>query len=216
MINVNLLPDSRLARIKAAKRQRSIATLAALAIVAGVAVPIVLIIVWAGQRGILVLTQRSIDRQVSELRAIENLDHILSVQNKLNTLPDINQRRLYNATFLALLPKLLPQGVSLTEISITESNTVRVAGKAPSTSLIEDFIAILHRTELFQGDQSRLAFSSVTPLNITPSREDKATFEATFNVDNALRGEIFEEGMRVAKKVIKAPTSTPNPAAAEQ
>jgi hypothetical protein len=168
----------------------------------------------------LALTQRSIDRQVGELRAVEGLDQILSVQNKLNTLPELNQQRLYNSTFLTLLPKLLPKGVSLTEISINESSTVRVAGKAPSTSPIEDFIAILRRTELFQGEQSRLAFSSVTPININPSREDQATFEATFTVDGALRRETFGEGMRVANKVIKAPTASspvsapsPNPAA---
>ncbi len=221
MINVNLLPDSRLDRIKAGKRQRAVATFSALSIVAGVALPIILIIVWLGQRGILVLTQRSIDRQVGELRVIEGLDQMLTVQNKLNSLPALNQQRLYNSTFLALLPKLLPRTVSLTEINLSENSTVRVSGKAPSTSPIEDFIAVLRRTELFQGDQSRLAFSNVVPINITPSIEDRATFEASFTIDSVLSREKFEEGMRVAGKVIKAPSpaastpaapASPNPA----
>jgi Tfp pilus assembly protein PilN len=218
MISVNLLPNSRLERIHAAKRQRSVATLSVLAIIAGVALPIILVIVWLGQRGILALTQRSIDRQVGELRAVENLDEILTVQNKLNSLPTLNQQRLYNSTFLTLLPKLLPPRVSLTEIGISESGTVRLAGKAPSTSPIEDFIAILRRTELFQGDQSRLAFSNVVPINITPSNENPATFELSFSIDNVLNRERFDEGLRIASKVIKestqsqpAPQANPNP-----
>lgn len=212
MININLLPNSRLDKIKAAKRQRSISAFTVIAIVIGMAIPVILLIIWLGQKGVIVLTQRSIDRQTEELGKVENLDRILTVQNQLNALPVLNQQRLYQSTFLALLPKLLPANVSLTEIGIVENGTVRVVGAAPSASPIEDFIAIVKRTELFKENEFRLAFASVVPNNITPSSEGESTFEVVFTIDPVLLQRSFDEGIRIASKVLKEPTPTAAPA----
>lgn len=211
MITLNLLPDSRLERIKTAKKQRSIGAFATLAIVAGVAVPVILLIVWLGQRGILVLTQRSIDRKVGELQAVENLDTILTTQNQLNTLPTLNQQRLFHTTFLGLLPKLLPEEVDIATLRISEGGTITINGEASSSALIEDFVAVLNRAELFQGTTSQALFGSVTPNSISPVSDGGATFEITFTAEQTLFSESFPHGIRVASKVLKTETPAPAP-----
>lgn len=209
MIKINLLPDSRLARLKAASRQKTIGVICTIGIIAGVTLPVVLFVVWLGQKGVIALRQKTIDNKYAELQEVENLEEILTVQNQLNTLPSLNEQRLYYTTFFEVLPNLIPNGVSVSSFTVEESGTVDMSGVASSSALIEDFVAILKRAELYTENEFRPAFTDVFSSKITPLEEGGASFELNYTIDAVLFQKKFVEGLRVSSKVIKEPNAQP-------
>lgn len=207
MININLLPDIKMQRVEAARRQRTIGALSTLAIGIGIALPVFMMVLWGGQKALLALTQRGIEDKIKKIQSEDDLSTILTVQNQLTALPELDKQRLFYNNLLNVLPKLIPQNASLLSIDTSEGGSVKVSGKASSLASVNDFVNILQAAKLSKGTESRPAFSNVTLTNAAPT-DTGATFEVSFIFDNALVAKTIEYQLSVADRVIYQPPAT--------
>lgn len=201
MISVNLLPDIKMERINSQRRQRRIGTLSIIAVVVGISLPVLLIILWGGQKALLGLTQRSIDRKVEELKRVENLDNILTVQQQMNSLSELEKQRLYYTTLLDIIPKLMPQNAALSSVDIEDSGSVLISGTANSLSTVNDFVNILDQAKLVRNGVEKAAFSSVSLTSGVPA-ELGAAFEITLSYDSSLVAKLLDSDLMVGSKII--------------
>jgi Tfp pilus assembly protein PilN len=201
MISMNLLPDSKMDRLKAQRRQRVIGASSTLAIAVGIGLPVLLIILWLGQKGLIRLTQNSIDEKIRQLQQVEKLDEILTVQRQLNSLTSVEEQRLYYTTVTNLLPKLMPRSASLASIEMGEGNTIILHGTANSVASINDFVNILDNTDLVKDGVTSELFTNVVLRQVQPT-DKGASFEINASFDAQLLARKLGGEIRVGDRVV--------------
>lgn len=200
MVSVNLLPDSKLAASKATKLQRTLAAGAFIAILIGLGVPIVLAIIWGGQKGILTLTQRNIDNHIKQIKDTEDLELALTVQNHLSKYKSLDEQRTYYNSILAQLPSVLTEQIKTTGFKFTEEGYIEFSGTAPSLKDVNDFANILKAAQLVNKDTSEPAFSEIL-LEVAPSGEG-ATFSVNMNFNKRFLLENRDYNIVVGNKIV--------------
>ncbi|MGB4967382.1 MAG: PilN domain-containing protein [Candidatus Saccharimonadales bacterium] len=209
MVQFNLLPDVKLEFVKARRLKHTVMVVAMVttAIAVGVCI-IAFFIANIVQKQQLRSLDVSIKEKSAEIASIKDIDKILTVQNQLNTLTGLHDRKHAPTRVFGYLSQLTPADTSLDKFSADfTANTATVSGTAVSLNLVRSYADTLKRTQ-FQvegGDKKTKAFSNV--VLSTFSRDDKsATFQITFSFDPT----IFD----ITKKVQLLPPSSANASAA--
>ena len=209
MVQFNLLPDVKLEFVKARRLKHTVMVVAMVttAIAVGVCI-IAFFIANIVQKQQLRSLDVSIKEKSAEIASIKDIDKILTVQNQLNTLTGLHDRKHAPTRVFGYLSQLTPADTSLNKFSADfTANTATVSGTASSLNLVRSYADTLKRTQ-FQvegGDKKTKAFSNV--VLSTFSRDDKsATFQITFSFDPT----IFD----ITKKVQLLPPSSANASAA--
>lgn len=201
MISVNLLPDIKMNRIQAEHRQRRIGALSVVATLIGIGIPILLIVVWGGQKAVIALTQRGINDKIQKIQNTENLAQELTVQRQLDALPGLYEQRLFYTTFTDLLPRLLPQSASLVGFDVNETGLLTINGEADSVATVNDLVNILANTVLVKGEERYNLVNSVSLTSIQPS-EGAVTFGITASIDMELFAKTLSGDIRVGDKIV--------------
>lgn len=129
---INLLPDTRQAKI-AATRRRQLATGIAVLVWLVCGGVIVLLTLYSASQSLLI-KQKSAEISVkkTQLAAVDGLIDALTAQQHSASLPGLYSQRVYWTTFFTAYSEVNPQDVSLSSLTIDASNTLTVNGSAKS------------------------------------------------------------------------------------
>jgi Tfp pilus assembly protein PilN len=199
MLQFNLLPDVKKEYIKAKRTKRLIFSIATIS--AAVAVVIVLllfsIVQFAQKKSINDLT-KDIESGINELKDVEDLDKILTIQNQLNALPGLHESKPETSRLFNYLTQITPFDVKIGAVQINfVDNTIKIEGIAPSIASVNRFTDTIkfatytstsgaesETAETTQDSEKLTAFTDVTTE--LSRNEERATYEINATFDPVL------------------------------
>lgn len=190
-LEFNLLPDVKMAYVKAARTRNLVLMISAL--VSAVALAL-LIVVFLGvdvvQKKQLTDAKKSIASYTSELKAIPNVNKIVTVQNQLQSLVSLHQSKHLSSRLFTYLPALTPTKAHITSIKLDmAANTMEISGTADGHQTINTFIDTLKFTKFKVGSDSttKPAFPSVLETTFSlDNSQASATYTINATFDQAL------------------------------
>jgi hypothetical protein len=189
MLQFNLLPGVKQEYIQA-RRTKQLVVLVSFAVsAASLAILLLLLIsVDVVQKKSLSDANADIKKYSAQLKAIPNLDKILTVQNQLNTLTSLHDQKPVVSRTFTYLSQLTPSTVSISSYTADyAANTMTILGEAQSLDQVNVYADTLKATT-FSADSSTSngkAFSSVVLSSF--GRDSKgATYTLTVSFDPAI------------------------------
>jgi len=149
MAQLNLLPSVKLEYVKAQSRKRTVIGLCA--IVSGVFLAIFILLllyvrVW--QHQYMKAIDSDIDESVATLKQNPQLDEILTVQNQLNSLPDLHNKKNISSRTFDYLNKVTPKEATISDVALDfDAGTLNIKGKADSLKTVNKFADALKFTK---------------------------------------------------------------------
>ncbi|MBX4197092.1 hypothetical protein KW801_00865 [Candidatus Saccharibacteria bacterium] len=186
-IQFNLLPDVKLEFDRQLKAKRFVYTVSFLASAVVLAIFVISFLsVNVLQKKLLDNANNDINNYSQKLKSIPNLDKVLTIQNQLNSLPNLHQQKHYASRLFGYLPQITPANINIGRLTIsTVNSTIDIQGTSDKVETINKFVDTLKFTSYTVGsDQNtkKLAFSNVLLTKI--DRDDKGasyTVDATFD-----------------------------------
>mgnify|MGYP003377783571 CR=1 FL=1 len=165
MINVNLIPDSKLAGIKAKRAKQAVQSLSMIVIIASVALPVVLFIFDFALTKAIDSKQNKIDDLVTKFETEEDVQRILTVQNQLNALPEAEANSFKMTNLLSVIEHSTPKNVGLLGIStLNVDGTFAFQANAESIQAANEFIDTLDSIEIVAVNESGDSSESISPF----------------------------------------------------
>lgn len=176
MIQINLLPDVKLEYLRI-RRQRNLVTMACF-VVSGLSILIFVSFILTTlviQKSTIKSTQKSIDKNLSSLKSIDDLEKILTIQNQITTLdtlhadkPLVSRLFTYSGTdkVYGYLSLLVPSTIRISTYQLSTSSdkpTMSFKGTADRVDEINQFVDTLKFTDFKEtgSDKTSRVFSSV-------------------------------------------------------
>lgn len=190
MIQFNLLPDVKLAYIKA-QRVRGLAITISV-IVTAVSVGLMLIAVttvYGIQKKQLNDTTKEIASKSNELKNTKDIDKILTIQNQLNTIAGLQEKKPLSTRIFAYVTQLTPAKAQISSLSLDyATNVINIAGTADSTETINKYAdALKYTTYTTEGDSKSLpAFKTGSVVTVINRSELSAGYTLTAIFDPIL------------------------------
>lgn len=209
MIQFNLLPDIKIEYIRAQRNKRlvvavsSLVTVVALAIVIGLSLS-----VFVFQKEHMANLSDDIAKSTRNLGATNDISKILTVQNQLNSLSGLHDKKQNTTRIFPYIQQLTPTDISISSFTIDfELQTMTVTGAANDASAnklaaINRFVDTLKFTEYTSGEDSSKAFSEVVLSSI-----GRAESGASYTIALKFDPQIFSNTENVALNVPKQITT---------
>ena len=205
MINVNLIPDSKLAGIKAKRAKQAVQSLSMIVIIASVALPVVLFIFDFALTKAIDSKQNKIDDLVTKFETEEDVQRILTVQNQLNALPEAEANSFKMTNLLSVIEHSTPKNVGLLGIStLNVDGTFAFQANAESIQAANEFIDTLDSIEIVAVNESGDSSESISPFEspITNSLSGGVDDPVVFSVEGKLNNQ-FGKIKRIDRFILK-------------
>jgi Tfp pilus assembly protein PilN len=189
MIQFNLLPDVKLAYIRA-KRRKRIVTVISSSVIASCLTVLVLLFAFVNiaQKQHLSDLSKDINSQVKELQDTQNLDSILTVQNQLMVLDGLHDKKPLASRLFNYLTQVTPAEINITKLDVDfQQSTMKVTGSSKSLNDVNKFADTLKFTNFTIGtdETKQRAFSNVV-LSSFGRTDTAANFAIDFVFDPAI------------------------------
>ena len=127
MIQFNLLPDVKVAYIKAKKAKRIVIVIAGVAVVVSLIILILMISAVALQKKHIKDLNADIKSYESSLNNTNDLTKILTIQNQLNSLPALYNQRPVSSRLYSYIQATTPADISMTKIDLKfDTNSINI------------------------------------------------------------------------------------------
>ena len=204
-VQFNLLPDIKLAAVKA-NRSHNLLVSTALIISAASAAIFLIMLMATGvvQKKQLSNADKTIASSTAKLQSIGGLERMVTVQNQLSTLVDLHKNKRISSRIFSYLPEVTPTQVSLGHLAMDfKTNTVQIDGTAPDQKSVNTFIDTLKFTTYIvnSGDSPKSAFPSVVESSFSIGAND-VSYSLNVTFDPAL----FANNVFDSQGHSKAPT----------
>lgn len=214
MIQFNLLPDVKLAYIKA-QRTKRLVTLISLFVGGGCLFILVLLAVnvMVFQKEHLKNLTEDIAKSTATLKETPDLDKILTIQNQLRSLPDLHHQKPVANRLFNYLDDIVPGNVSISQLDVDyETNTMVFKGGAPNLSTVNQFADTMKFTTFREskGTDSLSAFSSVVLTNFA-RQEEGATYELSLSFDPRIFDSSLSVFLSVPNRKVTSRSETEKP-----
>ncbi len=170
MIQINLIPDVKQEFIRAQKMRNVVITGAILACGAAVAILVLLTAVYSGERIRENIARGKIADRYKELKQIDNLDNVLTIQNQMSKISSIHAKKTIDSRLFDLLAAVnppAPNDVKISTASIDPENKVlTIEGTATNAfAATETFRKTILNTKLETPGDSGQANKQVALTN---------------------------------------------------
>lgn len=210
MIQFNLLPDIKLEFIKATYKRRIISLISF--IVAGAFLTVFILMflfVRVNQTHHLGALDKDIKTQVSKLQSNQDLDKILTIQNQLNSLPALHDKKVLSSRVFGYLNQVTPAQAKVSNVEIDlEAHSIVIKGTADSIQTLNKYVDTLKFTDFkVEGDSPKegKAFTSVVLQSFNFENQaatgKTVSYEVSFSYDEAIFSNTAEAGNAVANRV---------------
>jgi len=213
MVQFNLLPDVKVAYLKAKRSKRLLLTIAVSASAACLGITSLLFVgVQMGQKQHINNLTRDIKAEVSKIQSIEDLNKILTIQNQLATLPELHENKPLLSRLFIYIGQTTPSSVTISKLDIDmAASTMIVSGSADSISTVNTYSDTLKfATYNTDSVKDTPAFQNVTT---TLTRDQGA---AAFNITVSFDPIIFsgtEKVTLVVPSIVTTRSETEKPKA---
>lgn len=188
MVQFNLLPDIKLQYIKT-QRTKHLATF--IATLSGlIAVGLLLFsmfVVYIVQKQYIKALNNDIKKYSQSLKKTPDLNKMLTVQNQLNRLTELHEKKGQTSRVFGYLQQTTPDKISLNKLRLDYGdNSLSLTGAAPNLDEVKVYANALKAAQYTVGDSSEVpAFKDVVLSSF--SRDDKGvTFTITAKFDPVL------------------------------
>jgi ABC-type lipoprotein release transport system permease subunit len=142
MIQINLLPDVKLEYLRARSMKHLVVASSFLVIAVSLSI---LFILFSYVQGVQRLDIRNLNRDIAlnteELRSVEDLDKILTIQNQLNNLTPLHEQKVVASRLQDYMSRITPGQVTFSELDVNyEAFTIKMIGKAENLRQVNQFI----------------------------------------------------------------------------
>src|SRR5882757_6261743 len=166
MVQFNLLPDVKQEFIKARRTKRMVTLIAVAASGAAVFVLLLMIVtVDVVQKKSIHDLNSDIGKYSKQLKAVPDLNKILTVQNQLNTLTSLHDQKVVTSRLFGYVAQVTPAQASISKLSVDyTANTMNITGEAPTLDVVNSFTDTLKNTTYTldkSGKGSTSAFSKI-------------------------------------------------------
>lgn len=204
MIQFNLLPDVKLDYIKAKNTKRTVIIISALVSACAAAIFVLLFMtVNVFQKTHLNNLNADIKEKSEQIKSTKDLDKVLTIQNQLNSLPDLHNRKPVTSRMFTYLGQLVPANVSIgtLELDFTGS-TLNFTGTADNISTVNKFVDTFKFTTFSYdngGQKTEIKpFTGVVLGSFSKSDKD-TTYQIKMNFDKAIFDTAVNGTMTVPK-----------------
>ncbi|MDL2341498.1 MAG: hypothetical protein QFB87_00260 [Patescibacteria group bacterium] len=201
MIQFNLLPDIKLEYIKAKRLKQTMVSISVLVASGSMVVAILLFLgVNVAQKKHMNDLNKQITAAATKLQATPDLNKIITVQNQLESLTALHNKKLAPSRLYDYVSQVTPNSVSIASIAtdFTASN-ITISGSAKDLLAINTYIDTLKFTGYTSdatGSQRSPAFSKVLLASFS-SGEKSASYQITMAFDPI----IFDNQQKITLKV---------------
>jgi hypothetical protein len=204
MLQFNLLPDIKQEHIKSQKLKQTVVTLSGLVAIGALTIMILLfMVVNVLQKKHLKDVNADIKTYSSKLQSTPDLNKILTVQNQLNSLPAMHDKKPVALRLFNYLSQVVPAKISISNLSVDfVQSTIKIDGTADSISTINQFVDTLKFTTYSDssGDTNKNAFTNVVLTSF--SKSDKGSnFTISASFDPAIFDSAKEAKLTVPNKI---------------
>ena len=195
MIQINLVPDIKREFLRTKRIKRSIIVISLAIAAASVGIVVLLALTTYGlQRRHISNLETDIQRNTDELKSINDLDKILTVQGQLGALPELHNQTNVSSRLFTFINKITPSKVSLSNIEVLFTEDagalqIEIDGVSDSFKTVNQFIDTIKNTKYkVSGSEDEInAFTNVT-LNFintddTSFKVQDTSFNLTFEYD---------------------------------
>jgi hypothetical protein len=235
MIQVNLLPEIKLKYIKAKKTERLVLFVSVIICAACIAVMVLLYLtVDVFQKNSLTSTANKITADSSQLQSNTNLNKIITIQQQLNSLPNLYKARNNPASILSYLGQVASPGITISTFTINyQTGALTLSGTAPNLLAGNVFYnTMLYAQYTTNGSStggsnlfSNVMFSGLTSApsgsssgsssSSTSSSNSTVTYSATATMPsslflNGVNVHIYIPSKDVTKSALEQPTAIPS------
>ncbi len=206
MIQFNLLPDVKIEYIKTRYRKRLIMFISAIITAACLAIFVILFLfVRVNQTREIKNLDKDIKTNVTKVQSIQDLDKILTIQNQLNSLPELHDKKVVASRLSDYLTKITPNQATISDVAVDfEGSTMTITGNAVDIIVINKFVDTVKFTEykVAGSDSSQKAFKNVVLASYTipdgTGSSDKAAYSITFSFEPAIFTQVATENNQEA------------------
>ncbi len=190
MIQFNLLPDVKQEYLKAKRTKQLVVMISVITSGAALALLVLLLVtVDVVQKKSINDADDDITTYSKQLKAIPNIDKILTVQNQLNTLTGLHDGKAVSSRLFGYLGQLTPGTVSLSSLAVDyAANTLTLTGSATALDQVNVYADTIKATTYTtkDADTESTAFSDVVLSDF--SRDSKGT---AYTLTLSFKPEIF-------------------------
>jgi Tfp pilus assembly protein PilN len=193
MIQLNLLPDVKLEYIKAERQRRLVLSVSVLVTAVAVILLLLLLSVDGLQKKHLHDLTKDISSESSKLQNEPQIDKILTVQNQMNNLTQLQESKPAASRVFDFLNDVTPTNVSITDFNIDfTKQSATITGTSDNLADVNKYIDTLkYTTYTADGStKSQPAFSSVVlssfGLNTSAGGNQAANYTITLSYDKTI------------------------------
>lgn len=186
MIDVNLLPDSKLKRLKEKRTKQITISLSTLVILGSIGAPVVLFISDFALRQAIESKQGNIDKLVKKFENKEDVQRMLTVQSQLKGLPAAEKNRYFASNLLTLIEHTTPPNVSLSSVTvINDEGAFEIEAQASTVAEANNFIESLDAITIIDPDDKE---RTISPFDgpVVETFSDDNNEPVTFSVEGEM------------------------------
>lgn len=184
MIQINLLPSVKAEYVKAQRSKRTVVVMSI--IVSCVAVGVVALlasVVYGAQALQLRNLDKSIDKQVSAIKDVSDLDKILTIQNQLNALTPLHDAKPVMSRLYTYIQQTTPAEVKINSYKVNnEDYSITIDGGAPSIELVNKYVDTLKFTEIKQTDENAGTVYAFKEVVLSSFQKSENEYSYTINL----------------------------------
>lgn len=209
MIQFNLLPDVKLQYIKAKNMRRTVVTVSTIVSMVSIAILVIMFLgVNVFQKKHLNNVGSDIDKYTKQLQDTPDLNKVLTVQNQLNSLPDLHNKKPYTSRLFVYLSQVTPADVSIGKLDVDfEAKTISISGSANKLSTVNIYVDTLKYTKYTTGEADNKtqvnAFSGVVLSSFSVDNEKGISYSILLSFDPT----IFDNSKNISLIVPKQITT---------
>ncbi len=193
MIEFNLLPDIKQQYLKAKRLKKIIIFI--VVVISTLSLVLFAFSYWYvyfNQKNNIKNLNNEITSSIRHIKGNPNLNKILTIQNQLNSLPNILSQSPKVSRIFNFMAELTPANATISDLTINlSSNSISINGGADSLNTVNQFVDTLKYAKYNNGSsKNNVPFSSVTLASFSYSSSASSTtpaqFTITFNYDPTL------------------------------
>ena len=202
MLQFNLLPDVKKEYIKAKRTKRMIITISML--VSGSALVLLFLLfsyVQFAQKKSINDLSKDIQSGIANINSTSGLNEMLTIQNQLNTLPELAEGRPEMSRIFDYIRSVTPVGVYVSNFEVdVVSGTMEISGTADSLALINQYADTLKFAKYTTGEEVEgQPFSNV--LTSLSRNDDNSSYTIEMNFDPILFNNTQEVTITIEQSV---------------
>ncbi len=185
MIQFNLLPSVKLDYVRARRNKRM--TLLVAFLVAGSALAILIILfiaVQLVQKKYSTDLSKDIKTESSKLEGTQDLNKILTIQNQLNSLPGLHDKKPVASRLLTFIKQITPAKVSISKVLVTYTDqTIVLTGSADTIGTVNTYVDTIKFTSYKSDDNKEGSAFSAVVLSSFGKDEKGIKYEISLKFD---------------------------------